>query len=71
MKAKEIKQMTKEELEHSIDELFRERLNLRVQAKTGQLQNSARIFHIRRDIARSFKYGIFDLLMKYPSIAVS
>ena len=52
MKAKEIKQMTKEELEHSIDELFRERLNLRVQAKTGQLQNSARITHIRRDIAR-------------------
>ncbi len=52
MKSKEVKQMTKEELEHSIDELFRERLNLRVQAKTGQLQNSARIMHIRRDIAR-------------------
>ena len=52
MKAKETKQMTKEELEHSLDELFRERLNLRVQAKTGQLQNSSRIFHIRRDIAR-------------------
>jgi large subunit ribosomal protein L29 len=52
MKAKEIKQMTKEELENSLDGLFRERLNLRVQAKTGQLQNSARILHIRRDIAR-------------------
>ncbi len=52
MKAKEIKQMSKEELEHSLGELFRERLNLRVQAKTGQLQNSARISQIRRDIAR-------------------
>ncbi len=52
MKAKEIKQMTKDELDHQIGEFFRERLNLRVQAKTGQLQNSARISQIRRDIAR-------------------
>ena len=52
MKAKEIKQMTKEELDHQLGELFRERLNLRVQAKTGQLQNNARIGQIRRDIAR-------------------
>ncbi|HBC85513.1 MAG TPA: 50S ribosomal protein L29 [Lentisphaeria bacterium] len=52
MKAKEVKQMSKEELEHSLEEIFRERLNLRVQAKTGQLQNSARVSQIRRDIAR-------------------
>ncbi len=52
MKAKEARQMTKEELDHQISELFRERLNLRVQAKTGQLQNSARVSMIRRDIAR-------------------
>ena len=52
MKAKDIKQMTSDEIEHSLGEIYRERLNLRVQAKTGQLQNSARICQIRKDIAR-------------------
>lgn len=52
MKMNEIKQMTDPELEHLHGELLRERLNLQIQARTGQLKNSARVRQIRKDIAR-------------------
>ncbi len=52
MKMNEIREMTDPELDRLFEELQVERLNLQIQAKTGQLQNSARIRRIRRDIAR-------------------
>lgn len=52
MKALEIREMTQEELIHSLDENRRELFNLRLQAKTGQLENTARIRLVRKDIAR-------------------
>lgn len=52
MKMNEIRQMTDPEMEHLNGELLRERLNLQVQARTGQLKNSARIRQIRKEIAK-------------------
>lgn len=52
MKIKEIREMTDAELQHLLEELQREKLNLYVQSRTGELQNNARIRGIRRDIAR-------------------
>ena len=52
MKAADMRQMTGEELVRSIEEHRREALNLRLQAQTGQLENTARIRLVRRDLAR-------------------
>ena len=52
MKPSEIRELTDAELERSIAEGRRELLNLRIQAKTGQLENSAKIGQARRDLAR-------------------
>jgi len=52
MKAADIRELTEEELVRAIDENRREILNLRLQAQTGQLENTARVRVVRRDIAR-------------------
>ena len=52
MKMSAIKEMTDAELKNSINELTKEKFNLKVQGKTGQLENSARIKAIKKDIAR-------------------
>ena len=52
MKPAEIRDMTPEELTRALEEARRELFNLRVQAQTGQLENSARIRLLRKDIAR-------------------
>lgn len=52
MRASEIRELTDEEVVHTLEELRQEALNLRLQAQTGQLENTARIRHVRRDIAR-------------------
>ncbi len=52
MKAADIREMTAEELKRAIDDNRREALNLRLQAQTGQLENTARIRLVRRDLAR-------------------
>ncbi|OGV52990.1 MAG: 50S ribosomal protein L29 [Lentisphaerae bacterium GWF2_52_8] len=52
MKMKEIKEMTDKEMGHLLDELQKEKFNLHIQSKTGQLQNPAKLRQIRRDIAR-------------------
>lgn len=44
--------MTTSELERMIETLKKESLNLKIQGKTGQLKNSARITAIRKEIAR-------------------
>jgi len=51
-KAKEIRELTTEELQRQLVELKQEALNLRLQQATGQLENSARIKLVRRETAR-------------------
>lgn len=54
MKIKELRESTVEELSSRRRELRQEALNLRVQqgAAGGQLENPARLTHIRKEIAR-------------------
>lgn len=52
MKARDLREMSREELQHSLDELFQEQFNLRFQTATRQLQNLSRVRQVRRDIAR-------------------
>lgn len=52
MKAAEIRELTAEELALRAEGCRRETLNLRLQAQTGQLENTARIRDVRRDLAR-------------------
>ncbi len=50
--AAEIADYDTEELERQLSETRRELFNLRFQLATGQLDNSSRIGHVRRDVAR-------------------
>ncbi len=52
MKAREIWEMSPEEIRGNLDDAYAELFNLRFQFSTGQLQNSARLGQVRRDIAR-------------------
>ena len=52
MKIKELREMSNDELSVQRRELKHETINLRVQQQSGQLENPARIKHVRRDIAR-------------------
>ena len=52
MKAKEIRQMTDQELDTQLLDLKSELFNLRFQLATGQLDNPMRIKAVRKDIAR-------------------
>jgi len=51
-KAKDINQLTADELATRLRELKQEGLNLRLQQATGQLENSARIRVVRREAAQ-------------------
>ena len=52
MKAKDIRVMTSDQVKDEILKLKKEQFNLRFQKATGQVENTARIRQIRRDIAR-------------------
>lgn len=52
MKIKELREMTIEELGTKSRELKHEMLNLRIQQQSGQLENPARIYLLRKDVAR-------------------
>ena len=52
MKAKEIRELTTAEIEQKIKALKEELFNLRFQLAPGQLENTARIRQVRKDIAR-------------------
>ncbi|MCK9555136.1 50S ribosomal protein L29 [bacterium] len=52
MKAKEIRELTEEEIEKKLSESKQELFNLGVQAKLGQIEKPDRIKHLRKDIAR-------------------
>ncbi len=52
MKASEVRDMTPDQLKDELVKLKKEQFNLRFQKATGQLENTARMRQIRRDIAR-------------------
>ena len=52
MKNSEIREMTDADLAAKIQDLQREKLNLKIQSRTGQLEKTARVRELRRDIAR-------------------
>jgi large subunit ribosomal protein L29 len=52
MKARELKELTAEELLKREKELKEEIFNLRFQHSTGQLDNTARLKQVKKDIAR-------------------
>jgi large subunit ribosomal protein L29 len=52
MKAADIKTMTNDQIDDAVLKLKKEQFNLRFQRATGQLENTARVREVRRDIAR-------------------
>ena len=52
MKAADARAMTLDQLDDEVLKLKKEQFNLRFQRATGQLENTARVRVIRRDIAR-------------------
>ena len=52
MKAGEARRMILDQLEDEVLKLKKESFNLRFQRATGQLENTARVRQVRRDIAR-------------------
>ena len=52
MKAKDIRLQTADQLETQLANLKKEQFNLRFQRATGQLENTARVRQVRRDIAK-------------------
>ena len=52
MKPTEIREMSVEDLKAKIDELTRERFNLRFRSATESIENPMRFRSLRRDIAR-------------------
>mgnify|MGYP000446817916 CR=1 FL=1 len=52
MNAQELKTKTPDQLRDSLVALKKEAFNLRFQAATNQLENTARIRAVRRDVAR-------------------
>ena len=51
-KIKDLRSMTVDELEAKLVEAKKEQFNLRIQQSTGQLQNTANVRKVRREIAK-------------------
>ena len=52
MKAADVRAMTLDQLDDEVLKLKKEQFNLRFQKATGQLEKTARVRQVRRDIAR-------------------
>jgi large subunit ribosomal protein L29 len=52
MKADDLRVRTEDQLREQLLQLKKEQFNLRFQKATGQLENTARVREVRRDIAR-------------------
>ena len=52
MNIEELRSKSDDELRSSLLEMKKEQFNLRFQSATGQLENTARVGQVRRDIAR-------------------
>ena len=57
MKAGQVRGLTPDQLGDELVKLKKEQFNLRFQAASGQLENTARVRQIRRDIARIMTIG--------------
>ena len=52
MKGSDVRAMSDDQLNDELIKLKKEQFNLRFQTATGQIENTARIRQIRRDVAR-------------------
>ena len=52
MKGEDVRAMSPDQMSEELLRLKKEQFNLRFQRATGQLENTARVRQIRRDIAR-------------------
>jgi len=52
MKAQDLRTKSADELKDDLMQLKKEQFNLRFQQATGQLENTARMRQVRRDVAR-------------------
>ena len=52
LRARDLRDLTDDELEHRLADTRRELFNLRFQAATGALENTARLALTKREIAR-------------------
>ncbi|WP_310619401.1 50S ribosomal protein L29 [Flexibacterium corallicola] len=52
MKASDVRAKTEDQLKDDLSALKKEQFNLRFQKATGQLENTARVREVRRDIAQ-------------------
>jgi large subunit ribosomal protein L29 len=52
VKAEDLRQKSEDELDEQLQDLQKEAFNLRFQKASGQLENTARVGEVRRDIAR-------------------
>ena len=52
MKVEEIRKKTNDQLKTELGNLYKESFNLRFQRSSGQLENTSRIFKVRKLIAR-------------------
>ena len=52
MKSSDLRSKTPDELQTQLGDLRKEQFNLRFQRASGQLENTARVRVVRRDIAR-------------------
>ena len=52
MKAAEFRDMTLDQLDDQLVKMKKEQFNMRFQRASGQLENTARVREVRRDIAR-------------------
>jgi large subunit ribosomal protein L29 len=52
MKAGDVRAKTDDELKTELNQLGKEVFNLRFQRASGQLENTARVRQVRRDVAR-------------------
>ena len=52
MKTADIRAMSSDQIDDEVLKLKKEQFNLRFQRATGQLENTARVREVRRDIAR-------------------
>ena len=69
MKAEELRVKTEDQLKTDLVALKKEAFNLRFQRASGQLENTARVGTVRRDIARVETFLRQKALVKAPTPA--
>ena len=52
VKTKDLRAMSLEDLENKLVECKKEQFNLRIQQSTGQLQNTAQLAKVRKEVAK-------------------